>query len=117
MGIAATSVHAAEGVQIRCGVVVESLGTDGVRLVGGELVPADVIVVGVGVSPATEWLEGSGLELRDGIVCDATLAAGPPGVYAAGDVARGRTSCTARRCASSTAPTPPSRAPSPLATS
>ena len=46
------------------------------------------IVVGIGVAPATGWLEGSGLELRDGIVCDATLAAGPPGVYAAGDVAR-----------------------------
>ena len=49
---------------------------------------ADVVVVGVGVAPATEWLAGSGLELRDGVVCDATLAAGPPGVYAAGDVCR-----------------------------
>ena len=41
--------------------------------------PADVVVVGIGVAPATGWLEGSGLELRDGVVCDATLAAGPPG--------------------------------------
>ena len=46
------------------------------------------MVVGVGVAPATGWLEGSGLELRDGVVCDASLAAGPPGVYAAGDVCR-----------------------------
>ena len=47
-----------------------------------------MIVVGIGVAPATGWLDGSGLELRDGIVCDATLAAGPARVYAAGDVAR-----------------------------
>ena len=58
------------------------------RLGDGSIVPADVIVVGIGVAPATGWLDGSGLTLRDGIVCDATLAAGPPGVYAAGDVAR-----------------------------
>jgi NADPH-dependent 2,4-dienoyl-CoA reductase/sulfur reductase-like enzyme len=45
-------------------------------------------VVGVGVSPTTAWLEGSGLELRDGLVCDAALAAGPPGVFGAGDVVR-----------------------------
>jgi NADPH-dependent 2,4-dienoyl-CoA reductase/sulfur reductase-like enzyme len=57
-------------------------------LAGGETVPADVIVVGIGVAPATEWLATSGLELRDGVVCDATLRAGPPGVYAAGDLAR-----------------------------
>jgi NADPH-dependent 2,4-dienoyl-CoA reductase/sulfur reductase-like enzyme len=39
-------------------------------------------------APATEWLQGSGLELDDGVVCDETLNAGAPGVYAAGDVAR-----------------------------
>jgi NADPH-dependent 2,4-dienoyl-CoA reductase/sulfur reductase-like enzyme len=50
--------------------------------------PADVVVVGIGVVPATGWLAGSGLDLRDGVVCDATLAAGPPGVFAAGDCAR-----------------------------
>jgi len=36
----------------------------------------------------TEWLRGSGLTIEDGVVCDATLNAGAPGVYAAGDVAR-----------------------------
>jgi NADPH-dependent 2,4-dienoyl-CoA reductase/sulfur reductase-like enzyme len=51
-------------------------------------VRADVVVVGIGVAPATGWLEGSGLEMRDGVVCAATLAAGPPLVYAAGDIAR-----------------------------
>ena len=53
------------------------------------VVPADVIVVGIGVAPATGWLDGSGLEIRDGVVCDATLAAGrrastPPATSPAG---------------------------------
>ena len=49
---------------------------------------ADVVVVGVGVLPAVEWLETSTLALRDGIVCDANLFTGLPGVYAAGDCVR-----------------------------
>jgi NADPH-dependent 2,4-dienoyl-CoA reductase/sulfur reductase-like enzyme len=88
MGRAATAPHAADGIDVRCDVVVTGLGDDGVRLADGSLVAADVIVVGIGVAPVTGWLEGSGVELRDGVVCDPTLAAGPPGVYAAGDVCR-----------------------------
>ena len=59
----------------------------GVRLGDGEVVPADVVVVGIGVSPATEWLAGSGLDVRDGVVCDEALRAASR-VYAAGDCAR-----------------------------
>ena len=88
MGTAATGALVAEGIEIRCDVAVAGLSADGVHLADGSVVPADAIVVGIGVAPATTWLDGSGLELRDGIVCDATLAAGVPGVYAAGDVAR-----------------------------
>jgi NADPH-dependent 2,4-dienoyl-CoA reductase/sulfur reductase-like enzyme len=44
-------------------------------------------VVGIGVTPNTGWLEGSGLALDDGVVCDATTLAAPA-VVAAGDVAR-----------------------------
>ena len=74
MGRATTSLH--DGIAIRCGVTVERLQADGVLLAGGEWVPADVVVVGVGVAPVTDWLDGSGLELRDGVVCDPTLARG-----------------------------------------
>jgi NADPH-dependent 2,4-dienoyl-CoA reductase/sulfur reductase-like enzyme len=92
MGHALAAVHSDHGVDVRLRAGVAGfVGTDrveGVRLDDGTTVPADVVVVGIGVQAATGWLEGSGLELRDGIVCDATLAAGPPGVYAAGDVAR-----------------------------
>jgi NADPH-dependent 2,4-dienoyl-CoA reductase/sulfur reductase-like enzyme len=88
LGATVGSIHQPDGIDVRCGVTVADLEEGGVRLGDGELVPADVIVVGIGVAPATRWLEGSGLELRDGVVCDATLAAGPPGVFAAGDLTR-----------------------------
>jgi NADPH-dependent 2,4-dienoyl-CoA reductase/sulfur reductase-like enzyme len=94
MGGAIAGLHRARGVDVRCGVRIEAISADGVVLDGDELVPADVIVVGIGVMPATAWLDGSGLELRDGIVCDAALNAldstgSPvPGVFAAGDVVR-----------------------------
>lgn len=93
MGAAVASVHARNGVDVRCGVqvaAIEGAGgrVTGVRLADGELVAADAVLVGIGVAPATGWLDGSGLTLRDGVVCDATLHAGAPGVYAAGDCAR-----------------------------
>jgi 3-phenylpropionate/trans-cinnamate dioxygenase ferredoxin reductase subunit len=59
----------------------------GVRLSDGTEVAADLVVVGIGVIPNVDWLEGSGLELADGVVCDETCLAAPH-VVAAGDVAR-----------------------------
>ena len=56
-------------------------------LTDGTVLDADVVVVGVGVIPNTEWLEGSGLTIDNGVVCDETCLAAP-GVVAAGDVAR-----------------------------
>ncbi|MCE3552873.1 FAD-dependent oxidoreductase [Pseudonocardia sp. RS11V-5] len=93
MGHACAALHRANGTDLRCGATVEALeGADGrvtgVRLEGGEVLPADLVVVGIGVNPATGWLEGSGIELhgRDGgVVADATLRAADR-VYAAGDV-------------------------------
>jgi NADPH-dependent 2,4-dienoyl-CoA reductase/sulfur reductase-like enzyme len=94
MGAACAALHSDNGVDLRCEVGVASIEADGsgrvagVRLQSGETVAADLVVVGIGVSPVTAWLEGSGLRLNDGVVCDEACAAGPPGVYAAGDVAR-----------------------------
>jgi NADPH-dependent 2,4-dienoyl-CoA reductase/sulfur reductase-like enzyme len=53
----------------------------------GSRIDADVVVVGIGVTPNTEWLEGSGLTIDNGIVCNGFGEAAPD-VYAAGDVAR-----------------------------
>jgi len=93
LGAAVASVHARHDVDLRCGVQVSAIeGVDGrvagVRLGDGTLIGSDVVVVGIGVLPATDWLADSGLELHDGIVCDDTLWTGLPGVYAAGDCAR-----------------------------
>ena len=91
IGQACADLHRAHGVDLRCGVMVE--GIDGgqraerLRLSDGSTVEADVVVVGIGVTPATAWLQSSGLTLDDGVVCDSTCMAAP-GVYAAGDVAR-----------------------------
>ncbi|EYR63338.1 pyridine nucleotide-disulfide oxidoreductase [Actinotalea ferrariae CF5-4] len=92
MGEALGGLHARHGIDVRCGAVVEAVvGKDtleAVRLADGQVLPADLVLVGVGAAPVTEWLRGSGLTIEDGVVCDATLNAGAPGVYAAGDVAR-----------------------------
>ncbi|MEI7618891.1 MAG: FAD-dependent oxidoreductase [Actinomycetota bacterium] len=92
MGLAVTQLHTDNGVSVRCGVQVQGIEHNGtelvVRLGDGESVASDVIVVGIGVTPVTDWLNDSSLVLRDGIVCDSTLNAGAPGVYAAGDIAR-----------------------------
>jgi len=80
------------GVEIRCGVAVKNFLGDarvrGVELADGTRLEADVVVVGIGVEPACDWVAGSGLDLGDGILCDATGATALPDVVAAGDVAR-----------------------------
>jgi 3-phenylpropionate/trans-cinnamate dioxygenase ferredoxin reductase subunit len=91
MGAVCADVHREHGVDLRTGVGVEAIEGDGrverVRLSDGSVIEADVVVVGIGVIPNTEWLEGSGLTIDNGVVCDATCLAAP-GVTAAGDVAR-----------------------------
>ncbi|MFF2653573.1 NAD(P)/FAD-dependent oxidoreductase [Streptomyces sp. NPDC058045] len=86
-GAALGLLHADHGTELRCGVGVEAVAADGVRLADGSGLPADLVVAGIGAVPNTEWLDGSGLTIGDGVHCDATLRAAP-GVYAAGDVAR-----------------------------
>jgi 3-phenylpropionate/trans-cinnamate dioxygenase ferredoxin reductase subunit len=91
LGAVIADMHRDHGVDLRTGVGVEAIEGDGrverVRLADGEVIAADVVVVGVGVVPDTTWLEGSGLTLENGVVCDETCLAAP-GVVAAGDVAR-----------------------------
>jgi 3-phenylpropionate/trans-cinnamate dioxygenase ferredoxin reductase subunit len=88
-----TLLHTAHGVRVRCGVAVAGLGgtsrVEDVVLSDGRRLPADVVAVGIGVTPNTSWLDGSGLEIRDGVMVDQFLAANEDrSVYAVGDVAR-----------------------------
>lgn len=91
MGAAIASLHELNGTTLRCGVGVSAIEGDGrverVVLADGSSIDADLVVVGIGVVPSVAWLEGSGVTLENGVVCDENLWTGVPGVYAAGDVA------------------------------
>lgn len=90
-GEALAGLHRRNGTDLRLGVGVERLEGDdhvtGVRLADGSLIPAELVVVGIGAAPSVGWLEGSGLTIDNGVVTDSALQAAP-GVWAAGDVAR-----------------------------
>ncbi|HET6773149.1 MAG TPA: FAD-dependent oxidoreductase [Acidimicrobiales bacterium] len=85
------SLHADNGVQLRSETgVVELRGTGRVEqvvLTDGAVEDADVVVVGVGVTPRVGLAEAAGLKVDDGVVVDEHLQASAPGVFAAGDVA------------------------------
>jgi NADPH-dependent 2,4-dienoyl-CoA reductase/sulfur reductase-like enzyme len=102
MGAACAALHTDAGVALRTGVGVDRVVAEvpepapgstpsarpiSVHLDDGEVLHADVVVVGIGVTPAVDWLAGSALEVDNGVVCDEYLFAAPD-VVAAGDVAR-----------------------------
>jgi NADPH-dependent 2,4-dienoyl-CoA reductase/sulfur reductase-like enzyme len=91
-GSLVTDLHEAHGVSIRCSATITEVrgdeGVEGVLLDGGEFLPADLLLVGVGAVPNTEWLAGSGVAVDDGVVCDSRGRTSAPHVYAAGDVSR-----------------------------
>ncbi|MDT9592135.1 FAD-dependent oxidoreductase [Nocardioides zeae] len=89
--------HEVAGTTVRCGRTVSEVTRDGdassgvcrVVLDDGTVLEADVVVEAVGSVPATVWLEGNGLDLADGVVCDAALRlGGRRGTVGVGDVAR-----------------------------
>lgn len=94
-GAVCAELHRTNGTDLRLGtgvtrLLAEAGRVSGVLLSDGTTLPADLVVVGTGVLPASGWLAGSGVPLHPGdggVVCDATLWTGVPGVYAAGDVA------------------------------
>lgn len=92
MGGVVAGLHAANGVELISSAVIEDFysgegNVTGLRLAGGRYVAADVVVVGIGAEPNTGWLEGSGVELRGGVLCDAMGRTGVPGIVAVGDCA------------------------------
>ncbi len=83
-------VHREEGVDVRLGAAVSGFHGNGrveaIELGDGRL-ECDALVVGIGVAPATGWLQGSGLEAELGLQVDAGCRTALPGVLAAGDAA------------------------------
>ncbi|WP_028812820.1 NAD(P)/FAD-dependent oxidoreductase [Streptomyces flavidovirens] len=92
MATICASLHADRGVRLITGTSVAALSgagaVTGVQLTDGRLLPADVVVVGIGAAPTTGWLDGSALAVDDGVLCDGGGVTTLPQVVAVGDVAR-----------------------------
>lgn len=91
MGAAVGALHGDNGVVFEQAMVAGFEGEERVRavvLADGRRLEADVVVVGIGARPAVGWLEGSGLTVEDGVVCDGRGATGTSGIVAVGDCAR-----------------------------
>jgi 3-phenylpropionate/trans-cinnamate dioxygenase ferredoxin reductase subunit len=91
IGSAVGALHRRQGIDLRLGTGVKLIGGEGrvefVELLDGTTLPADIVVGAVGATPATAWLESSGLPLQDGVVCRSGCEVAP-GIFAAGDIAR-----------------------------
>jgi 3-phenylpropionate/trans-cinnamate dioxygenase ferredoxin reductase subunit len=86
-------LHREHGVDLRLGTEVDRIlvsadAATGVRLADGTELPADAVIVGIGVTPAAELAEAAGLDVDGGVLTDAGLRTSDPDIYAAGDVAR-----------------------------
>ena len=84
--------HRAHGVDLRTGVQVECIEekdgrVSGVRLAGGEVVPADMAIVGIGIIPAVAPLIAAGAQGGNGVVVDEYCRTSLPDIYAIGDCA------------------------------
>lgn len=84
--------HRAHGIDVRLGVTVEALEgqngkVNGVRLQGGGIVPADMVIVGVGIIPAVAPLLAAGAEGGNGIAIDSFCRTTLPDIWAIGDCA------------------------------
>ena len=86
------ALHRENGVDLRLGTGVATLlgsatQVEAVELTDGERVAADVVVIGLGAVPNTEWLAGSGLRADPELACDATLTTvDDPDILGAGDI-------------------------------
>lgn len=85
-------LHTAHGVDLRTDVKIEAITTadgraTGVRLAGGEVIPADAIVIGIGVAPEVGLAEQAGIAVDNGVLVDAALRSSDPDVFAVGDIA------------------------------
>ncbi|RDS87861.1 NAD(P)/FAD-dependent oxidoreductase [Pseudomonas fluorescens] len=79
-------VHRQQGVDVCLNVALESIHAEAVQLVDGQLLPCDLVVVGIGMQPNIELAVAAGLEVGQGIRVDAHLRTSAPDIYAAGDV-------------------------------
>lgn len=91
LGAIYRDLHAEHGVSQRFGAGVESIrgasSAEEVRLTDGTILPAEVVIVGIGATPRIELAGAAGLAVDNGVTVDERLQASIPNIYAAGDVA------------------------------
>lgn len=85
-------LHTDHGVELRTGVKITQLITEGSRAIGvqledGEVIDADAVVIGIGVAPEVELAAAAGLDVDNGVLVDAALTTSNPDIYAVGDIA------------------------------
>jgi 3-phenylpropionate/trans-cinnamate dioxygenase ferredoxin reductase component len=95
-------LHVEHGVDLRLRAGVREITGDGGRVASvtlddGQSIPADAVVVGIGITPAVELAQVAGLAVDDGVLVDAALRTSDPDVYAAGDVANATNPLLGRR--------------------
>jgi NADH dehydrogenase FAD-containing subunit/nitrite reductase/ring-hydroxylating ferredoxin subunit len=81
-------IHETQGVRFHLESSPRAVTSSGVELQDGRVLPADLVVLGVGVRPRTDLATKAGLQVDNGIVVDAFLRTSAPGIWAAGDAAR-----------------------------
>jgi NADPH-dependent 2,4-dienoyl-CoA reductase/sulfur reductase-like enzyme/nitrite reductase/ring-hydroxylating ferredoxin subunit len=81
------ALHERNGVRFHLSAVVEGFDGQSVTLGGAEPIPADFVVVGIGVRPRTALAGSAGAEVKNGVLVDEYLESSLPGIYAAGDIA------------------------------
>ena len=81
-------LHEMKGVHFHLGTTVVAIESNRVQLKDGSYVQADLVVVGIGVKPATSLASDAGLTVDNGVIVNAQLETSAPGVFAAGDIAR-----------------------------
>ena len=82
------SLHEQHGVVFHLRETASGLEGKRIRLAGGSVLEADLIVAGMGVRPRLELAETAGLKVDRGVIVDAYLETSAPGIFAAGDIAR-----------------------------
>jgi NADPH-dependent 2,4-dienoyl-CoA reductase/sulfur reductase-like enzyme/nitrite reductase/ring-hydroxylating ferredoxin subunit len=87
LGVQIQQLHKRHGVRFHLGAVVAGFDGIAVRLADGNAIPADFVVVGIGVRPRTSLAETAGAEVDNGVSVDAYLETSVPGIFAAGDIA------------------------------
>ncbi|MCW2642976.1 MAG: FAD-dependent oxidoreductase [Dactylosporangium sp.] len=93
LGAILAGLYAGHGVALLTGAQVAAIEhrsnqVTAVRITDGRVLPADVVLVGIGARPAVDWLAGSGVTVDEGVVCDAAMRTTLPHVFAVGDCAQ-----------------------------